>query len=161
VTTQDGLQLPSTLFGPVTSFQQQLTFLASTLPTSSVTILYRQISSLISAHLIERMMFQQSRGKVTASEGEVVGMEYRLWVECAKQAVGRTVRKTEAPWAKLRDAATVTSLGTEDADVLTSMVWDGTHTHTQFEAAAEKLGITSFSQAEMRHVLRVRVDCKR
>lgn len=114
---------------------------------------------MIAAYLVERMVFQQSRGKIDASEAGILGMEYRLWLECAKQAVGRTVRKIEAPWVRLRDAATIANLTTEESDALTLKVWDGTQ--SEFEATAETLGVASLSQGEARHVLRVRIDCKR
>ena len=154
--SEEHISLPSTLLAPITSFQQQLAFIASTLPGSSVTILYRQIASSISSYLVDRMVFQQSRGKVASSNGMALTVEYRLWIECSKQAVGKTVRKIDVPWERLRDAATLVGLPTEELNSVTRVIRDGKA--DQFQESMEQLAVTSYSQAEVKHLLRVRTD---
>jgi hypothetical protein len=146
--------LTSTLLAPVTSFQHQLAFIASTLPASSVTILYRQVASSISSYLVDRLVFQQSRGKIAPSDTAVLVAEYRLWIECSKQAVGKMVRKIDVPWERLRDAASL--VAPRDFISLARIARDGRP--EEFQESMEQLGVTSYSQAEVKHVLRLRTD---
>jgi len=148
--------LPATLLAPITSFQQQLAFIASVLPTSSVTILYRQIASSISSHLVDRMVFQHSRGKIDPSDATALATEYRLWIECSKQAVGKIVRKIDVPWERLRDAASLLGLTTEDFASLLQVTRDGKP--DMFQGSMEQLGVASYSPADVKQVLRLRTD---
>lgn len=154
--SEERLSLPSTLLAPVTSFQQQLAFIASTLPASSVTILYRQIASSISSYLMDKMVFQQSRGKVTPHDAAALATEYRLWIECSRQAVGKTVRKLDVPWERFRDAAALIDVSAEEFGPLTRAVRDGNS--EVFQEAMERLTVSCYSQAEASHVLRLRTD---
>jgi len=154
--SEEQFLLPSTLLAPITSFQQQFTFIASTLPASSVMILYRQVASSISSYLVDRMVFQQSRGKIAPSDTTVLATEYRLWIECSKQAVGKTVRRIDVPWERLRDAASLIGVAVQDFVPLVRVARDGDP--DKFQASMEQLGVTSYSQAEVKQVLRLRTD---
>jgi hypothetical protein len=154
---EDQLSLPSTLLSPVTAFQQQMAFIASVLPASSVTILYRQIASSIAAHLVDRVVLHQTRGKIAPDNVGVLSMEYQLWIECSKQSVGRMVRRVEVPWERLRDATRLLEASPKEFSSLVQVTWDGRP--DAFEDAMKKLGAGSFTQSEARRVLRLRSDC--
>lgn len=157
--TGDEAVLPSTLLSPVTALQQQLAFLATTLPASSVTILYRRICSSVASFLVDRMIFQHSRGKLEPNEAPVLAAEYKLWIECSKQAVGRMVRKLEIPWQRLREASTAMNLDHDAFRSLTNAAWEATPEN--YEKVAEEYGVSSFSQRDARSLLRLRTDCTR
>jgi hypothetical protein len=119
-------------------------------------ILYRQVASSISAYLVDRMVFQQSRGKITPSDATVLATEYRLWIECSKQAVGKMVRRVDVPWERLRDAASLIGVEAQDLVPLVLVAQDGDP--DKFRESVERLGVTSYSQAEVKQVLRLRTD---
>lgn len=136
-----------------------MAFIASLLPSSSVTILYRQIATLISSHIVDRVVFHQSRGKLAPENVSALAMEYQLWIECSKQAVGRMVRRVEVPWERLRDATTLLESNPEEFSDLARVAWEGKP--EEFEEAVSRLGTSSFNQTEVRQLLRLRTDCTR
>ncbi|KAG8803228.1 hypothetical protein FRC16_006461 [Serendipita sp. 398] len=157
--SEEGSVLPSTLLVPVTALQQQLAFISTILPATSVTILYRRICSSISSFLVERMVLQHSRSKLAVTDSAVLTAEYSLWIECSRQAVGKLVRKIDPPWQRLKEAATVLNMEQDNYLELVRAAWDGNE--TAFEQTCEKFGISSFTQREMRQALRLRSDCPR
>lgn len=86
-------------------------------------------------------------------------MEYRLWLECSKQSVGRMVRRIEIPWERLRDSAALLGMDSEHFIQFVKLAWDG-NTDAYSEGAKEA-GATSFNQSEARQILRLRTDCTR
>jgi hypothetical protein len=102
------------------------------------------------------MVFQQSRGKITPSDAMVLATEYRLWIECSKQAVGKTVRRVDVPWERLRDAASLIGVAAQDFVPLALVARDGDP--DKFQESMERLRVTSYSQAEVKQVLRLRTD---
>jgi hypothetical protein len=133
--------------------------MASMLPASSVTILYRQIGTSISSFLVERMIFQQSRGKLEPSESGVPATEYQLWIECCKQSVGRIVRKIDIPWERLRDATTILAASPEEFAAFGRTL--SSNDQQKFEEAIESIGATSLSPLQAKQIARVRTDYAR
>ncbi|PVG00291.1 hypothetical protein CPB86DRAFT_805974 [Serendipita vermifera] len=157
--SEDQFTVPSTLLAPITTLQQHLTYMVTVLPASSVTILYRQIASSISSFLVERMIFQQSRGKLEPSESGVPATEYQLWIECCKQSVGRVVRKIDVPWERLRDATIVLAAGAEEFAAFGRTL--ASSDQKKFEETIESIGATSLSPLQAKQIARVRTDYAR
>lgn len=158
-TAEDQQQSISNELLPVlTLYSALLSAMSSILPALSLQSAYRKISISISDYLYGRLST-----KVFAQAG---GVQIRLdlqdgWLKAARDA---RIRKPEAGWRKLQDAATLLALpawpkqpGDLSFSEAMGMAWDDSG--VQVDALREKLGLVELDQSQIKSLLRKRPEC--
>ncbi|KAI5980603.1 hypothetical protein EDD15DRAFT_2187967 [Pisolithus albus] len=93
--------IPPTLLPSVALLSSHLTYLRSTLPSSTVTHLYRRIASCISEHVLQReVLFRPGLGR-TSTGWHGFTPECELWVETCQVALNTSHAHAEKPWSRL------------------------------------------------------------
>lgn len=107
--TAVNIMIPPTLLPSVALLSSHLTYLRSTLPSSTVTHLYRRIASHISEHVLQReVLFRPGLGRTstgrhgfTRPQAYTIQAECELWVETCQLALNTSHARAEKPWSRL------------------------------------------------------------
>ncbi|KAI6134109.1 TIP-1 family-domain-containing protein [Pisolithus croceorrhizus] len=107
--TAVNIMIPPTLLPSIALLSSHLTYLRSTLPSSTVTHLYRRIASRISEHVLQReVLFRPGLGRTstgrhafTRPQAYIIQAECELWVETCQVALNTSHARAEKPWSRL------------------------------------------------------------
>ena len=117
------------LVAPLSLISGELSFIAQSLSTPTVTSLYRQIAAGLSHFIIQRSVSHRGRNQFSAEEGKAFAEECALWVDTCRAALivgGRSVvRRVELPWADLMDVAIVISVPGAVIEEVIQTVFEG------------------------------------
>lgn len=105
----DDLTVPPTLLPSIALLSSHLTFLRTSLPSSTVTHLYRRIVSRIAEHILQReVLFRPGLNRVsggrhvfTRQQARDVHAECELWAETCQVALNTSRARAERPWSRL------------------------------------------------------------
>lgn len=162
-----GLSLPAALAAPVSLLSSCLTFLAQSLPETTLTGIYRRIATAISSRIVQRSVLHRGRQRFTVDEGYTFKLESQMWVDASRMALSaqpapaadRSFKRGEAPWQELTDAANLVGLPGEVLPEVVNYVLDGSD--EEYEKAMSRAGVKSISRDNALAVLRAREDCQR
>lgn len=163
-TSSDNLSgsIPTTLLKPLTSLSTFLSFLARSLPPTDVSTSYKRITTHISSFLLQRLIFNRSRGRFTPANGRSLGAILDLFDSTCEHAMRGKMRRAGIVrvWSKLRDASGLLSIGEAEVGGVLGMAFDAGE--EEFKGVMESLGLgDSLSLEEVQAVLRARVDVRR
>jgi hypothetical protein len=146
----------------MSALSSHLSHLARTLPHNDLNRLYRLIIAHLSNHVLQRAVYS-GWSKYTEIGGRELAAEVEAWIEACLIGLDGKLRKPEAPWRELRDAATILSLPKEPPG-------DGRPSFSQAMALAfgddverlkDRLGLTALDDQKVRAVMRRRIECWR
>ncbi|KAL4068308.1 TIP-1 family-domain-containing protein [Scleroderma yunnanense] len=169
----DDLMVPPTLLPSIALLSSHLTFLRTSLPSSTVTHLYRRIASRIAEHILQReVLFRPGLTRVsggrqvfTRRQARAVHAECELWAETCQVALNTSRARAEKPWSRLLTAGRL--MGTEmqgyerACQVLLGEGQEGSKDEDKWEDAMDEitgLGSGALGRDEVKALLRLRGD---
>lgn len=155
---QDEVAISQTLLAPIALLSTHLTYIRTTLPQSTITLLYRRIASRLSEHIMQRQILY--RGNVSVREAREVQAECELWVETSQGglagALGAGRNRVEAPWSKLLEAGRLIAAEGPVWDKAVDFTY-GSGSEREWEVAmVETTGFSELSREEVGRILRRR-----
>jgi hypothetical protein len=177
VDTDDSSQtIPSALLRPLSSLSSSLKFFTtSSLPADFVTTAYKRVVGTLTAHFIQRLVHHRAKGRFTSAFGKQFASNCLLWVQASQMALvspgsefraveGRNqrikIRRPEAAWAKLVDAAALLSVEEAEFPDILQAVFEGGP--DRYSTLSEALGLSgTLSRAEAQDILRARAEAPR
>ncbi|KAI0786115.1 RINT-1 family protein [Abortiporus biennis] len=156
------LSVSATLLPPIALLSSHLTFLQSTLPSLTVTSLYRKIASRLSNHILQREITYRGRTRLTPAQGKVIQAEAELWVETCKFALSKgasiNVVRAEVPWRKLTEAARIVGSEGDVWKKICEATLGGVNDEDWEQVIVDVVGVSELTREEVGQVLRTRVD---
>jgi RAD50-interacting protein 1 len=158
---EDESGLSQTLLPSISLLSSHLSYLRSSLPVVTVTVLYRRITSRIAEHIAQRSVLYRGRGQLSPKDGEVLLTEALLWVQSCQTALGISTDKAQAPWIQLLEVVKVVALQGEPWEKVENATFDEKIGDTEWhDTLAEIVDVTETSRDDIRRALRAREDCE-
>lgn len=157
----DDLAIAPTILGPVALLSSHLTFLQSSLPEITFTVLYRRIAARLCTHILHRAVLYRGRRRLTLREGRAVQRECELWVDTCQMAFGSTSigrPRVEAPWRKLIMAARLLGAEGERWEQVVDATFGTKGTADWEDVMTDAVGYCELGRDEVMQILRMRED---
>jgi len=146
---------------PISLFSSYLTYFQSSLPTRTLTDLYRNIVGRISNVVLEKVVLQRGVGRIGVKEGRAIATECEVWVETSRAALtraggGGVARMVEGPWRRLVQAGRLLALQGAEWDKIKDLTFGTTGDEDWERGILEVIGFSELRRAEVQIVLRTR-----
>ncbi|KAF8898463.1 TIP-1 family-domain-containing protein [Infundibulicybe gibba] len=153
--------LSQTLLAPMSLLSSHLSFICATLPTTTLTSIYRRTASRLAEHILQRQIMY--RGHFSQREGKTISAECELWVETCVMALGGGIDggrgRIEMPWLKLLQAGRLVGLDNNKWEAVVDITF-GTQTEEEWQnVMIETIGLADIGRTEAMRILKTRDDC--
>jgi len=156
-TQDDEIALSHALLEPIALLSSHLTFLRATLTLTTVTALYRRISSHLAEIILQREILYRGSRQITLREGKAILAECELWIETCHAALNGVNRsRVERPWLGLYQAGKLVSMEGDLWDRVLDLTFKTKSNEEWENEMMEAVGVCELSQEDAAKVLRSR-----